>query len=91
MKAYTVSAILFMSKGTLAILCTYVHLQQGGASVIEVRDCTYVYMSPDLRKPGIMMHFGNPDFCFNEFHVSKALFCSNISAVLLIFMSYKVR
>ena len=26
--------------------------------------------------------FGNPDFRISEFHVSKALFCSNISDVL---------
>ena len=31
-----------------------------------------------------MVHFGIPDFCINEFHVPKALFCSNINAVLLI-------
>ena len=30
------------------------------------------------------MHFGNPDFYFSEFHVPKALFCSNINAVLQI-------
>ena len=51
-----------MSKGTLVILCMYVHLQHGGASVIEVRDCTYVYMSPDLQKPDIMMHFWKSRF-----------------------------
>ena len=30
------------------------------------------------------MHFRNPDFCINEFHIPKALFCSNINAVLQI-------
>ena len=33
------------------------------------------------------MHFGIPDFCISKFHVPKALFCSNINAVLLIVRS----
>ena len=32
-----------------------------------------------------MTHFGNPDFCINEFHKPNALFCSNINAILQIF------
>ena len=42
------------------------------------------YMWPDLPKPDIMTHFGNPDFCISEFYIPKALFCSNINAVLQI-------
>ena len=37
---------------------------------------------PDLPKPDIMTHFGNWDFCISEFYIPKALFCSNINAVL---------
>ena len=29
-----------------------------------------------------MKHFENPDFCIIEFHIPKALFCSNINAAL---------
>ena len=41
-------------------------------------------MWPGLQKPKIMIHFRNPDFCYSEFHIPKALFCSNINAVLQI-------
>ena len=44
----------------------------------------FYYLWPDLQKPDIMTHFGNPDFCMNEFHKPKALFCSNINAILQI-------
>ena len=37
------------------------------------------------------MHFGNPDFCINEFHIPKALFCININAVLQILFKLRTR
>ena len=37
------------------------------------------------------MHFGNPDFCINEFHIPKALLCININAVLQILFKLRTR
>ena len=31
-----------------------------------------------------MMHFGSSGLCISEFHIPKALFCSNVYAVLQI-------
>ena len=37
------------------------------------------------------MHFGCPDFCINEFHIPKDLFCSNINAELQILFNLQGR
>ena len=60
-------------------------------SVADIDDGTFpsILCSIDIfasgsRKAVIMTHFGNPNFGIKEFNIPKALFCSNINAVLQI-------
>ena len=42
------------------------------------------FVTHSIKKENTMTHFEGPDFCIVEFHIPKALFCSNINAALRI-------
>ena len=63
------------------VCCAWIRKQQG--KVIQYNCILITKMWPDLQKPDIMMHYGNPYFCISMFYIPKALFSSNIINVVL--------
>ena len=60
-------------------VCTYVLTY-----IHTIHIYTGIYVMTRSMKTRHNDAFWNPDFCISEFHIPKALFCSNINAVLRI-------